>query len=105
METVETTRSIIAHKGSINIPIWTLSPRRSIQVNLNSEVMGFLRTIPKTINENTKDKHIPPIEIRELNLGLLFVKNRIVTKDSRGKSGIIQLYDNILGNSFKVKLQ
>ena len=104
MDTLDTTNTITAAKGSINIPIWTLSPRRSIQENLNSEVMGFLRTIPKTINENTKDKHIPPIEIRELIFGLLLVKNTITTKEISGKSGIIQLYGNILGGYFKVTL-
>jgi hypothetical protein len=104
METVDTTRSIIAVKGSINIPIWTLSPKRSIQVNLNSEETGFFNTVPRTINENAKDRHIPPIEIRELSFGLLLVKNTIATKDSKGKSGIIQLYGNIFGNYFKIIL-
>jgi hypothetical protein len=104
METVETTKSIIAHKGSINIPICTLSPRRSIQVNLNSEDTGFFNTVPRTINETTKDKHIAPMEIKELSFGLLLVKNTITTKEIKGRSGIIQLYGNILGNYFKVIL-
>jgi hypothetical protein len=104
METVETTNNIIAVKGSINTPIWILSPKRSIQVNLNSEETGFLNTVPRTIIETTKDKHIPPIEMRELNFDLLLVKNTITTKESRGKSGIIQLYGNMLENYLKVML-
>jgi hypothetical protein len=104
METVETTSNIIAVKGSINIPIWTLSPKRSIQVNLNSEETGFLSTVPRTIIENRKDKHIAPIETKELSFALLLVNNTISTKESNGKSGIIQLYGNILGNCLKVIL-
>jgi len=104
METVETTKSIIAHKGSINIPIWTLSPNRSIQVNLNSEDTGFFNTVPRTINETMKDKHIAPMEIKELSFGLLLVKNTITTKEIKGKSGIIQLYGNILAGYSKVIL-
>jgi hypothetical protein len=104
METVETTRSITAHRGSINIPIWTLSPRRSIQVNLNSKEIGFFKTVPKTIKEIRKDKHIAPMETKELSLGLLLVKKTISTKEINGNSGIIQLCGNILGTSFKVTL-
>jgi hypothetical protein len=105
METVETTNNIIAVKGSINTPIWILSPKRSIQVNLNSEETGFFSTVPRTIIETTKDKHIPPIEIRELIFGLLLVKKTITTKEIKGKSGIIQLYGNMLENYLKVILQ
>lgn len=71
---------------------------------MNSEETGFLNTVPRTIIETTKDRHIPPIEIRELNFGLLLVKNTITTKESKGKSGIIQLYGNILGGYLKVIL-
>ena len=71
---------------------------------MNSDVTGFFNTIPRTIKEKRKDKHIAPMETKELSFGFLLVKNTIATKEIRGKSGIIQLYGNILANKFKVIL-
>jgi len=77
-------------KGSISIPASTLKPGRSSQLNLNSEITGFLRTVANMTQEKIKERATAPIEIKDESLGFLMVKKIIRTNDKSGNEGMIQ---------------